>query len=343
MARPQKNTVDYFPFYVEEGKKMFYIEETYGNEGFAVFVKLLRELARTEYHYLDLSQKATKMFLAAKCKVSIEFLEKLIIDLVELGKFNRQLWEENSIVWCQDFVDGIQDAYEKRKNKCITLQGLFSLLVSLGVRKQSKLPIKGGENTQTILKETKEEKTNSNYFFDEESKTPNQLYEMKLDNYIYDNPKNKNQADYTKDELELIINNKKKSLAIWCEIHSLSDRNEKQKIEFIQALNKQLYLLGFNGFCDFLRQLKHYFLTQKRENYKYIVKLPKLIDTVNEKDWKVYWTKTATEEELDPEPYLPPQPDVDLDSQEFKDWEKEASVHGEWRKRQAAKMFKAGL
>jgi len=189
------------------------------------------------------------------------------------------------------------------------------------------------------VKEIKE----SNFYFDDESKTPNQLYEMKLDNYIYDNPKNKNQADYTKDELELIINNKKKSLAIWCEIHSLSERNEKQKIEFIQALNKQLYLLGFNGFCDFLRQLKHYFLTQKRENYKYIVKLPKLIDTVNEKDWKVYWTKTATEEELDPEPYLPPQPDVDLDSQEFKDWEKEASVHGEWRKRQAAKMFKAGL
>ena len=46
MARPQRNNVDYFPFYCEEGNKMFYLEETYGNDGFAVFVKLLRELAK---------------------------------------------------------------------------------------------------------------------------------------------------------------------------------------------------------------------------------------------------------------------------------------------------------
>lgn len=138
MARPQRNNVDYFPFLCEDGNKMFYLEETYGNDGFAVFIKLLRELARTDFHYLDLSKPSTMMFLSAKCKVSKEVLDSIIKDLVELEKFDAELWNENSIIWCQDFIDSIQDAYIKRTNNCIDRNSLLTLLVAKGVRKQSK-------------------------------------------------------------------------------------------------------------------------------------------------------------------------------------------------------------
>lgn len=157
MARPEKNTVAYFPFYCEDGKKMYYLEETYGNDGFATFVKLLRELAKTEYHYLNLNEKTTQMFLASKCKVSKETLISIINDLVDLGKFDAILWNENKIIWCQDFIDSIQDAYEKRKNKCITFDGLLQLLIGLGVRKPQKQPLKGDGNTQ-IKEDKKKEK-----------------------------------------------------------------------------------------------------------------------------------------------------------------------------------------
>ena len=159
MARPEKNTVEYFPFLCDDGKKMFYLEETYGNDGFATFVKLLRELAKTDYHYLDLSKTTTMMFLSAKCKVSKEILESIINDLVDLEKFDSILWKENKVIWCQDFIDSIQDAYNKRKNECITKQGLLLLLDSLGVRKLSLLPTKVVVNTQTILENTKVKKT----------------------------------------------------------------------------------------------------------------------------------------------------------------------------------------
>lgn len=149
MARPERNNVDYFPFMCEDGNKMFYIEETYGNDGFATFVKLLRELAKTNYHYLDLSKPTTIMFLSAKCKVSKEILTSIIKDLVDLGKFDKMLWEENSIIWCQDFVDSIQDAYKKRNNECITFDGLVTLLISLGIRKQSKCISEVSVNTQS--------------------------------------------------------------------------------------------------------------------------------------------------------------------------------------------------
>jgi hypothetical protein len=169
MARPQKNTVDYFPFYCEDGSKMFYIEETYGNDGFATFIKILKELARVEYHYLDLSKKSSVMFLSAKCKVSIEVLEAIISDLVMLEKFDSELWNENKIIWCESFIESIQDAYAKRTNKCINRNGLLHLLDSLGVRKldkqkqkPSKSNSKGDGKPQTILdytipNETKED------------------------------------------------------------------------------------------------------------------------------------------------------------------------------------------
>jgi len=166
MARPQKNTVSYFPLDCESGKKMFYIEETYGNDGFATFIKILQELARSEYHYLDLSKKTTLMFLSSKCKVSILVLESIINDLSEMNKFDSELWNINKIIWCQDFIDSIQDAYLKRKNKCIDKNGLLHLLDSLGVLKLSKLPLKQGycsekdtNNTQSILDNNKEDKT----------------------------------------------------------------------------------------------------------------------------------------------------------------------------------------
>lgn len=158
MARPERNSVDYFPFFCEEGNKMFYLEETYGNDGFATFVKLLRELAKTEYHYLNLSKPSTLMYLSAKCKVSKDVLESIINDLVDLGKFDENLWKENRVVWCQDFIDSVQDAYKKRNNKCISLDGLLTLLTSLGIRKPNLLPPKGSVNPQRKEKEIKEDK-----------------------------------------------------------------------------------------------------------------------------------------------------------------------------------------
>lgn len=163
MARPERNSVDYFPFLCEEGNKMFYLEETYGNDGFATFVKLLRELAKTDYHYLNLSKPSTMMYLSAKCKVQKTVLEAIINDLVDLGKFDAVLWKENNIVWCQDFIESVQDAYKKRNNNCITFDGLLTLLDSLGIRKLKKEVLKEPVNTQRKEKKRKEEDIKEKY------------------------------------------------------------------------------------------------------------------------------------------------------------------------------------
>lgn len=182
MARPERNNVDYFPFYCEEGKKMYYIEETYGNDGFAVFIKLLRELAKAEYHYLDLSKKTTIMFLAAKCKVTVDVLTAIINDLVELEKFDNELWSENRIIWCEDFINSIQDAYKKRNNKCIDYNGLLLLLQSKGIRKPSKSTRKPTKDQSEVPvnPQSKEEYSKEEYIKPKEI-TPEQFYNLEIE------------------------------------------------------------------------------------------------------------------------------------------------------------------
>lgn len=162
MARPERNNVDYFPYLVDEGEKMYYIDQQYGNDGFATFIKILTSLAKTDFHYLDLSKKTTQMFLSAKCKVSTEILLNIITDLAELGKFNLMLWSENKIIWCQDFIDSIQDAYKKRNNDCITFEGLLEILESLGVRKQGKSNLNSTVKPQSKVEYSKEEESKVN-------------------------------------------------------------------------------------------------------------------------------------------------------------------------------------
>jgi hypothetical protein len=123
MARPERNTVDYFPHLLGEGKKMYFIENKYGNNGYATWYKILEKLGATEYHYLNLNKEEEVMFLASKCKISEELLISIINDLSKMDVFHKELWS-NKIVWCPQFIESIEDAYKKRNNKCISLDGL---------------------------------------------------------------------------------------------------------------------------------------------------------------------------------------------------------------------------
>jgi hypothetical protein len=162
MARPTRNDVDYFPFMCKEGKGMYVIEEKYGNDGFATWIKILRSLATTNFHYLNLSDPSEKMFLSAKCKISQNVLESIIDDLINLGEFDKELWDEFSILYSEKFIESIEDAYKKRNNSPLTKKQLLDHLSSLGVTKPSKSvpkpslsPLKGSDNPQSKVKYSK--------------------------------------------------------------------------------------------------------------------------------------------------------------------------------------------
>jgi len=159
MARVEKNTVDYFPHLVSEGKKMFFIEQKYGNDGYVVWWKILEKLATTGFHFLNLQEEEEIMYLASKCRVSNEKLLDIINDLVKMNAFNKQLWLEAKIIWSQVFVDNIEDAYERRKNKCIDLLTLCTLLKSKCILKPDFVLHDVYINTQSRVEETKVEES----------------------------------------------------------------------------------------------------------------------------------------------------------------------------------------
>ena len=112
-ARKKKNTVDYFPHLIQEGKAMFIIESKYKNDGYATWFKILERLGKSENHFIDISDNKELMYLASKCNITEDLLKSIINDLVDLDKFDKDLWTQN-IIWSQDFVDAISHLYERR-------------------------------------------------------------------------------------------------------------------------------------------------------------------------------------------------------------------------------------
>lgn len=119
MARPKKQTVDYFPHIANSGKTIFILESKFGNDGYAFWFKLLELLATTDGHVYDCRNSAHWQFLLAKTQQN-DVSARSILDLLsELDAIDSELWDLE-IVWSQNFVDNIADVYKNRKAKAPT-------------------------------------------------------------------------------------------------------------------------------------------------------------------------------------------------------------------------------
>lgn len=163
MARQQRNNVDYFPHPVTHGKSMFYLRTKYGNDGYTVWFMILEKLGTADFHFLDLKDEIQLMYLSAELKVSDEDLTSIIKDLVRMGKFDADLWNDESIIYDQEFVDSIADAYKKRTNPVVNKESLLTRLIDIGRlkgpignRKPPNPHLKGSGNTQRIGEDSKE-------------------------------------------------------------------------------------------------------------------------------------------------------------------------------------------
>lgn len=115
MGRPRKQTVDYFPHFVStDSRTRFILEQSWGNDGYAFWFKLLELLCRSEGHYYDLSEAANEKYLAALMKLDAETTSNILNTLADLGNIDPELWAERKVIWCQSLVDNLQDVYSKR-------------------------------------------------------------------------------------------------------------------------------------------------------------------------------------------------------------------------------------
>ncbi len=113
MARPTKNTVDYFPHIIQNGKTIFILESKYGNDGYAFWFKLLELLGASNNHYYDYNNPPDWQFLLAKTKVCEEIALNILETLAELGAVDKQLLKKK-VIWSDNFIENVADVYKRR-------------------------------------------------------------------------------------------------------------------------------------------------------------------------------------------------------------------------------------
>lgn len=114
MARPKKQTVDYFPHIAANGKTMFILESQFGNDGYAFWFKLLEMLATTDGHVINCRNSSDWQFLLAKTRTDEVTASKILELLSDLNAIDKELWS-CKVIWCQNFVNNIADVYKNRK------------------------------------------------------------------------------------------------------------------------------------------------------------------------------------------------------------------------------------
>ena len=175
MAR-EKNTVDYFPFYVKDGKTLFALQEEYGIAGIGYFTQLFRYLSQVPEHWISFQDEYDR-------RRFIKYMggdETICIHIVNImcttGKLDKTLWETKGVIVSEDFLDSLEKVYSRRAN---------SLNIEIVREKVSKLPDFNVNNMYTsrkhIVKKNdvkerkgKERKVNSKYHCDSKESLPDE-------------------------------------------------------------------------------------------------------------------------------------------------------------------------
>jgi hypothetical protein len=149
MARPQKQTVDYFPHKCHDDQIVFILEQSYQAIGYTFWFKLQSLLGRTEGHKIDLSNgnEPTWRYLQALTYTDHDKCKEILNCLAELKAIDRELWQDHKIIWCQNFVDDVIDAYSKRT-------GEIPHRPSFGEQKPTTDGVSGDGNGESKLNET---------------------------------------------------------------------------------------------------------------------------------------------------------------------------------------------
>jgi hypothetical protein len=182
MARPIKAVVDYFPHDCDYGKTIPILQQRFGLTGYALWFKLLEQLGKSEYHFIDCRNDDIWLFLTAETMIEEDLLQQILDLCARLGSIDKDLWEQK-IIYSEKFVERIKDAYKNRKIGLITkddlmdyaLEGksIFEVInasknqkdvvnASTNPAKNQKDVVNVDINPQSKLKETKVNKTKVN-------------------------------------------------------------------------------------------------------------------------------------------------------------------------------------
>lgn len=162
MARPKKQSVEYFPHHTKAGRTIYILESKFGNDGYAFWFKLLEVLAENDGHFYDCSNDNNWEFLLAKTRCDEEKANKIIKTLISLGKVDAELWDKR-IIWVQNLVNNLSEVYRRRCAKApekpsFRVGNPTTKVVSDDINPTAEV-VSASETPQREVKESKEKKS----------------------------------------------------------------------------------------------------------------------------------------------------------------------------------------
>lgn len=156
MARPVKNTVDYFPHdaHTSEGRTVSILENNFGHEGYSAWFKLLERVSTTDNHVISIRNPEDMEFLAAKLRLSPERLKIILAKMADLDAIDKPLFESGQI-WCQHLIDRLEPVYRNRKQEPPTKPELSDIETPVPT---VVMPVTTPCNTHSKVKRSREEK-----------------------------------------------------------------------------------------------------------------------------------------------------------------------------------------
>jgi DnaD/phage-associated family protein len=137
--------------------------------------------------------------------------------LAKLGAIDAELWE-NKIVWSQNYVDGISDVYKNRRTEIPSRPSFY-------IEKPHDADISTGENPQSKVKKSKEEKSNVSH------------------KKIIDSLRKNVRADIRKDEIDLVTSwlddGIETDVVIWAIEQAAT--NKKRNVQYINGILRNLH------------------------------------------------------------------------------------------------------
>jgi hypothetical protein len=110
-----KRKIDFFPHDCKPGRTLKILKSIHGNDGFAFWFQLLQILGDTEGHFYDASTKINWLHLVSECGVDEPTARKIMKTIVDIEAIDVDIWRSNAYIWCQHFVDRLEEVYKRRQ------------------------------------------------------------------------------------------------------------------------------------------------------------------------------------------------------------------------------------
>lgn len=206
MARPTKQGLDYFPMDVETDDKIEIIEARHGLLAFAVVIKLFQRIYKQGY-FCQWNEDFSYTF-SRRIGVEKEFVDKVLIDCLNYGIFNRDKYEKYSVLTSR----GIQKRYKFAIGRRIGIDINDDIMITETSLMSTETELIHSETPQIKEKKIKENKSKEELI---------EARKIEFENLVYETDPLK----YSKEMLEAFVN-------YWTEANR---SNTKMKFELQQA------------------------------------------------------------------------------------------------------------